>query len=190
MIVHIFPRWYNSPQWTRVSALSRLHDHSHTHTHTHSLSLSLSLSHTHSIWFLWPTYLPDAETSTWQHKQTNRDSYPCHSRHSTHSPSGERLLTDTLEHADAAISKCRRSCSKLPRTTLPCDMFLCYRLLWHHDYCSIWYPFMSLSSLRNKCCKILRLACHMFWSTCLQYQHNCWKIYELLCHVVHNHCLH
>ena len=64
-----FP-WRDSPQWAKVSSLSRLHGHTQTHTHTHAVGL------------LWTSGQSDADTSTWQHTPLRRDRHPCPRRDS------------------------------------------------------------------------------------------------------------
>jgi hypothetical protein len=58
----LFFPWHNSPLWTRVPSLSRLHDHSDT---------------PQSLGLLWTSDQPDPETSTWQHTTISRDRHLC-----------------------------------------------------------------------------------------------------------------
>jgi hypothetical protein len=44
----------------------------------HYRGFTITLRHTpHSVWLLWTSDRPDAETSTWQHTPLTRDRHPC-----------------------------------------------------------------------------------------------------------------
>jgi len=70
-VCDLFILWHTSPQWTRATSVSRLHDHSDT---------------PHLVELLWTNNQSDAETSTWQHTTLTGDRCPCPHPH----PGGTR----------------------------------------------------------------------------------------------------
>jgi hypothetical protein len=67
-----FFQWRNSPQCSRASSLSTLHDRTQT---------------PHSVGLLWTSDQPDAETSTSHHTTLTTDRHPCRGGIRTHGPS-------------------------------------------------------------------------------------------------------
>ena len=58
LYLYFFLPWLNSPQWARVSSLSRIHDHTQT---------------LQWVGLLWTSDRPVAKTSTWQHTTFTTD---------------------------------------------------------------------------------------------------------------------
>jgi hypothetical protein len=74
MTIQFLPPMVHKPPVARVSALPKFHDHTPFDT-------------SHSIWLLWTSDQPVAETSTWQHTTLTRDRRPYPGRIRNHNRS-------------------------------------------------------------------------------------------------------
>jgi len=104
-----------------------------------------------SVWLLWKSDQPDAETSTWQHTPFTRDKHPCRQRDSkpqSQQGSGHRTTPQTARPPGSATASSTFSNS----TFCPHSVFMCF--VWISEQTAI----ISLHSINWLVC-ITEMVC-------------------------------